>query len=65
MDEKRRVFFDESFEVFLSVQGVISPGPSVGNATCHVIALLVKTHSVGYSHTKPHGVTTKRLLAEH
>lgn len=65
VDDKRRVFFDESFEVFFSVQGVISPSPSIGNATCHVIALLMNTHPVGYSHTRPHVVTTKSLLSQH
>jgi len=65
VDDKRWVFFDESFEVFFSVQGVISPGPSTANATFHVIALLMNTHPVGYSHTRPHGVTTKSLHSQH
>ena len=30
------------------MQGVISPGSSIGNATCHIIALLINTHLVIY-----------------
>ena len=44
---------------------MISPGPSIGNATCHFIALLMNTQLVNYLHTRPHGVTTKRLVSEH
>lgn len=48
-----------------SVQGVISPGPSIGNLTFLVITLLMNSHPVGYSHKRPRGVTTKNLLSQH